>query len=99
MSGSSGCGDYCFLRRDLPEDLFGVFDTASAERARRIRFLLQRSDPEFLEVLGTVFAPAPPVAVSPLRRSRRVLGLAAEFDDVAPPARRQRVSQVACCCT
>ena len=70
-----------------------------AERARRARFLLRRSDPEYLEVLVAAFvpvvvvdddddevpgAPVAVVAAVPPRRSRRVRGLAAEFDEVPP---------------
>ena len=94
MSGSSGCGSFGFLRSELPAWLFGEYDINAAESARRLRFLRRRSDPEFLEVMALpvrALAPdlSPPV---PLRRSRRVLGLGAEYDTIEPPLRRPRLS-------
>ena len=98
MSASSGCGGGVFLRSELPVEWFGVYDDVGAERARKARFLLRRRDPEFLEVIQSAAAHAdgpvaPPPAVLPvsLRRSRRVLGLEAEFEGLAPAARRCRV--------
>ena len=100
-SGAS-CG---FSRSSLPVSLFGVFDGASAESARRSRFLRRRLDPEFLEVVRVQVPVAAPVsvvvdvedetAVSPpssLRRSRRVAGLGAEYDEVLRVSRRCRYS-------
>ena len=97
MSGSSGCGGLGFYVVDLPVELFGVPDVVAAERARRARFLLRRLDPEYLEVISAPSAPAagpellPPVPQPVLRRSRRVLGLEAKFEEILPDPRRRRV--------
>ena len=78
--------------------MFGGFDGEAAEAARRTRFLLRRSDPEFLEVMKVPVPVAEPalVAVEPPpslpRRSRRVRGLDAEFEEVVRVARRRRLS-------
>ena len=94
MSCSSGCGAYCFLRAGLPVWLFGEYDAAAAESARRLRFLRRRADSEFLEKV-ILPEPAPAPASSPpvsLRRSRRVLGLSPEYETIEPPHRRPRLS-------
>ena len=106
MSGSTGCEAFGFFRSSLPVALFGAFDAASAEGARRSRFLLRRRDPEFIEIVRMpepVVAPVvividdddvvevevPPVAP---RRSRRVRGLDAEFDEIVRASCRRRLS-------
>ena len=93
MSGSSGCGGDGFFVTELTVELFGVVDVVAVERARRARFLLRRRDPEFLEVVSGSAAAPPlpepqPVA---LRRSRRVLGLDAEYEEVVPIPRRRKL--------
>ena len=107
MSGSPGCPAFWFSRASLPAAVFGVHDAALAECARRRRFLLRRRDPEFLEVFSSVrvvadggavevvaVVPVVEVAGAPVgvRRSRRVAGLDAEFDEVLRGPRRQRSS-------
>ena len=85
-----------------------MHDVELAENARRRRFLLRRCDPEFLEVFsslrvavggeGVFVADAEPVdagvgaAPVGVRRSRRVAGLGAEYDEVLRGPRRQRLS-------
>ena len=93
MSGSSGCGSFGFWRSALPSGLFGAYDAAVVEDARRLRFLRRRSDPEFLEIVDIPvpdLAPVVPPPV-PLRRSRRVLGLGAEYEEIEPPRHRRRL--------
>ena len=97
MSGSSGCSGDGFFRSELPVALFGGFDAEVAEQARRLRFILRRRDPEFLEIVVGIAAPVEgPGALLPVlppalpRRNRRVRGLEAEFDEVVAPASRRR---------
>ena len=95
MSGSSGCGGEGFFVVDLPVDLFGVPDVVGAERARRSRFLLRRADPLYLEVISAAFVPVAvpaPLPSAPVRRSRRVMGLDAEYEEILPASRRRRLS-------
>ena len=93
MSISPGCCAFDFARADLPVSLFGEFDAAASETARRQRFLRRRADSEFLEkvVVPVSRASASPPPVD-LRRSRRVLGLPAECDLVEPPRCRRKFS-------
>ena len=85
-----------------------MHDSDGAAAARRRRFELRRRDPEFLEVFsslrvsGVLLADAvsadsvaPPAHVEEvhgLRRSRRFLGLEAEYDEIVSVSRRRRLS-------
>ena len=98
MSGSSGCGGDGFFLSDLSVELLGVSDAVAVERARRARFLLRRRDPEFLEIVLGMVAPADAPGSSPpgprpvaLRRSRSVMGLEAEYEEVIPDPHRRRL--------
>ena len=93
MSASSGCGGEGFFVTELSAEMFGVADIEAMALARRTRFLLRRRDPEYLEIVSIAAVPPPPPPVLPpvgLRRSRRVLGLAAEYEEVA--TRRRKLS-------
>ena len=108
MSGSNACEEFGFYRSSLPSALFGCFDQAAADRARRVRFLLRRRDPEYLEVLKVHVSDSGPSAVGDVaavaavaapagsegevRRSRRVRGLDAEFSEILRASCRRRVS-------
>ena len=108
MSGSHVCEEFGFYRSSLPTALFGCFDQAAADRARRVRFLLRRRDPEYLEVLkvpvtgsesaavgdvdAVVVSAAPAGSGGEVRRSRRVRGLDAEFSEILRASCRRRVS-------
>ena len=92
MSASSGCAGEGFFVTELSVELFGIADVEAMVLARRTRFLLRRQDPEYLEIISTAAAspPSPELPPAGLRRSRRVLGLSAEYEDVAVRRRKLR---------